>query len=213
MTTQRDRRPGLTVVVCGAGPASQVSELVELAQDRSWRVDLVATPAASAFLDLLRLEELTGGPVRSEYRHSRRDDSARRLPDAEAVVVAPATYNTICKLANGINDTYALGVLAEAVGRGIPVAVLPFVNTALAARTPFVRAVESLRAEGVRVLLGPGPWEPHPPGTGGDRIGSFPWAAALEAVGVGAAAGSQGPVIPTASALRPRLIDGDISAH
>jgi hypothetical protein len=44
--------------------------------------------------------------------------------------------------------------------------------------------VESLREEGVRVLFGPGQWLPHLPGTGGERIASFPWAAVLGAAGV-----------------------------
>jgi Phosphopantothenoylcysteine synthetase/decarboxylase len=171
----------LLVVVCGAGPAGEVGELVKLAQERGWTVGVVATPAALEFLDLPALEHLTGRPVRSQYR---RPDEARSrsLPDAEAVVVAPGTYNTICKLAAGISDTYALGVLAEAIGRAVPVVILPFVNTALASRRPFVAAVESLREEGVRVLLGQGQFEPHPPGTGGGRIASFPWRMALDAI-------------------------------
>ena len=52
--------------------------------------------------------------------------------------------------------------------------VLPFVNTALAGRAPFRRSVESLRDEGVRILLGPGGIQPHPPRTGGDRTDSSP---------------------------------------
>ena len=37
------------------------------------------------------------------------------------MIVAPATYNTINKCAQGISDTYALGVLAEAVSLPSPV--------------------------------------------------------------------------------------------
>ena len=33
--------------------------------------------------------------------------------------------------------------------------MLPLVNTALAGRAPFRRSVDSLRAEGVKILLGP----------------------------------------------------------
>jgi hypothetical protein len=99
---------------------------------------------------------------------------------AEAIIVAPATYNTICKLALGISDTYALGTLAEAVGRGIRVVILPFVNSALASRRPFNEAVAALREEGVRVLLGAGQWTPHPPGAGGERVSVFPWHLALD---------------------------------
>jgi phosphopantothenoylcysteine synthetase/decarboxylase len=173
----------VTVVVCAAGPPAAVGELVKLAQGRGWTVCLIATPAAVPFLDVPALEALTGTAVRSNYR-SPDGPRLHPLPDASAVVVAPATYNTICKLALGISDTYALGVLAEAVGRKVPVAVLPFVNSALAARRPFVAAVDCLRAEGVTVLLGPGQWVPHPPGTGDERIASFPWASALDAAGV-----------------------------
>ena len=173
----------LLVVVCSAGPAGAVGELVRLAQDRGWRVGIVATPPAVSFLDVSALEALTGNPVRSQYRAPGEPRSGS-LPAASAIVVAPGTYNTICKLALGVSDTYALGTLAEGIGRGLPVAVLPFVNSALASRKPFRAAVASLRDEGVRVLLGPGEWEPHPPGTGDERIASFPWGAVLDAVGV-----------------------------
>jgi len=36
------------------------------------------------------------------------------------------------------------------------IVVLPFVNTALASQLRFRRGIESLRAEGVTILLGPG---------------------------------------------------------
>ncbi|MQA97015.1 MAG: hypothetical protein GEV11_21080 [Streptosporangiales bacterium] len=63
-----------------------------------------------------------------------------RSPRADAVIVAPATYNTVNKWASGISDTYALGILAEAPGLGIPVVVWPFVNAALAGRRAFQRS-------------------------------------------------------------------------
>lgn len=170
-------QPGrvLSVIVCGAGPASDVGRLVKLAQQRGWRVQLVATLAALAFLDVAALEALAGSAVRSAYRSP---DEPRSLK-ADAVIVAPATYNTINKCAQGISDTYALGLLAEAISLPIPVVVLPFLNTALAGRRPFQRSVGQLRDEGVRVLLGPGEIEPHPPGTGGQQLDSFPWQLAL----------------------------------
>jgi hypothetical protein len=61
-----------------------------------------------------------------------------------------------------------------------PIVVLPFVNSALANRVAFRRSVETLRSEGVHILLGPDGFEPHPPRTGGDRIDTFPWHLALD---------------------------------
>jgi hypothetical protein len=56
---------------------------------------------------------------------------------------------------------------------------LPFVNSALASGPPFQDSITKLRAEGVRILLGPGQFEPHPPGTGGEHIDTYPWALVL----------------------------------
>ena len=166
----------LAVVVCGAGPATAIGTLIGLARDRGWTVQVIATPAALEFFDRTAIETLTGHPVRSQYA----TPGAPRSLIPDAVLVAPATYNTINKWALGISDTYALGVLAETTGLGVPAIVLPFVNSALAGRAPFRRSVESLRAEGVRILLGPGGFEPHPPRTGGDLIGSYPWHLGLD---------------------------------
>jgi phosphopantothenoylcysteine synthetase/decarboxylase len=173
--TSPDRVPVLTVVVCGAGPASTVTTLTGQAIERGWTVQVVATPAALAFINAAAVEAQTGNPVRSQY--SPPGSARSKVPDV--VIVAPATYNTICKWAFGTSDTYALGILAEMTGMGIPMIVLPYVNAALASRAPFRRGVESLRVEGVRILLGPGLIEPHQPRSGNDPA-TFPWHLALD---------------------------------
>ncbi len=144
-----------------------------------WAVQVIATPAALDFFDQAAVEQQTGSPVKSQY--SKPGAPRSQIPDA--IVVAPATYNTINKWAQGISDTYALGVLAEITGLDTPVVVLPvlpFVNSALASRAPFRRSVESLRGEGVRILLGAGGFEPHPPRTGGSLTSTYPWHLALD---------------------------------
>jgi phosphopantothenoylcysteine synthetase/decarboxylase len=163
------------VIVCGARPASEVGQLVELARQRAWDVQVIATPAALEFINVPGLETQTGRPVRSQYR----TPGEPRSPRANAIIVAPATYNTINKWAAGTSDTYALGILAEAPGLKIPTVVLPFVNSALAGRRAFQCSVNELQNEGVRVLLGDEEFEPHPPGVGGEHINAFPWSLAL----------------------------------
>lgn len=107
----------LYVVVCAAGIAGDVGKLVTAAHERGWRVGVVATPNAMNFIDPGVLEDQTGYPIRSAWR---RPGDERPLPPADAIVVAPATFNTINKWAAGIADTLALGVLCEAYGLGIP---------------------------------------------------------------------------------------------
>jgi phosphopantothenoylcysteine synthetase/decarboxylase len=145
-----------------------------------WTVRVVATPMATSFIDAAELQSLTGCSVRSTFAAA--GENRPRAAEAHAVIVAPATYNTMNKLARGINDTYALNVVSEAIGRGARTAILPFVNEALARRRPFIAAVAALRAEGVDVLLDADRWTPHPTGAGEHHIAVFPWRAALAAV-------------------------------
>ncbi|MEV8441898.1 flavoprotein [Actinosynnema sp. NPDC051121] len=92
----------LYLMICGAGPASRVDVGIKLAQDAGWSVHCIATPAAvEHFLDLDELHQLTGHAVRTGYQ----GQGQRPLPSADAVIVAPATYNTINKWAAGIADT------------------------------------------------------------------------------------------------------------
>ncbi|GHE27596.1 flavoprotein [Streptosporangium violaceochromogenes] len=162
--------------MCASAAARDIGRLVPLAQDEGWTVQIVATPSALAFADVPDLERRTGRPVLSRYR----EPDEPKAPRADAIIVAPATYNTVNKFAQGIADTYALGLLAEAPGLGIPVVVVPVVNHALASRAPFRRSVASLRAEGVTVLPAPGGDGPHT--TGVDGRETSPWALALNAL-------------------------------
>ena len=166
----------LSVIACGAGPAAAIGTLVKQAIDRGWTVQVIATPSALEFFDAPEIEAETGTPVRSQY--SKPGAPRSRIPDA--IIVAPATFNTINQWALGIADTYALGVLAEQTGLGIPIVVLPFVSDALASRPQFMRSVKALRAEGVSILLGPGGVALHPAHGESDVMERFPWQLALD---------------------------------
>ncbi|MEU9130479.1 flavoprotein [Kitasatospora sp. NPDC048540] len=160
------RAPFLYVVVCAAGVAEGVGTLIGAAQREGWQVGVVATPPALAFIDPQAVQELTGHPVRSAWR---RPGDPRPLPPADAVALAPATFNTVNKWAAGISDTLALGILCEAPGLGTPVAVQPCLNTAQAAHPAYRANLDTLRSMGV--LIGT-----QPPVTGKETAGrTFDW--------------------------------------
>ncbi|SBT47336.1 flavoprotein [Micromonospora narathiwatensis] len=173
-------RGHLQIVVCAAGPAADVTRLIDAATKQAWTTAVTATPSALDFLDAEAIEQQTGHSVRSTYRSS--PGTRRSLPTADALIIAPATYNSVNKIALGIADNYAMITIAELIGRQVPTVVVPFVNAALATRAPFQRAVANLRDERIRVILGTDDgWEPHPPGSGNSRQRAFPWTAAFEA--------------------------------
>ena len=169
----------LYVIACGAPPARDVSKLVPPAQVAGWTVCVLTTPSGGRFVDADQLERLTGYPVRSEYKEPGTPDA---LPPPDAIIVAPATVNTVNKWALGICDTLALGILVEAIGKGLPLVALPFTNRAHAAHPAFGENVERLRSWGVKVLLGPDVYPVHEPGAGGQHLDRYPWAMTLEAL-------------------------------
>jgi hypothetical protein len=115
--------------------------------------------------------------VRSDYKEP---GAADVLPSPDAIIVAPATLNTINKWALGICDTLALGLLVEAIGKKLPVVALPFTNHAHAAHPAFEESIGKLRSWGVEVLYGPDVYPLHAPGTGSQHLDKFPWHRTLE---------------------------------
>ncbi|WP_149829319.1 flavoprotein [Streptomyces tailanensis] len=171
MSDQADRA-FLQIVVCAAGVASDVDKLITAAQDRHWDVGVIATPQGLGFLDAEAVEAQTGRPIRSAWRSP---GEPRPTRPADAIAVAPASFNTVNKWAAGISDNLALGILCEAPAMGVPVAVLPYLNSAQAAHPAYRRSLETLREMGVLI----GSYEPHRPKAGGgaDR---YRWEEVLE---------------------------------
>ncbi|MDT4986899.1 MAG: hypothetical protein QOI74_993 [Micromonosporaceae bacterium] len=166
-------------IVCGSPPARDVGRLVDLAQDRGWDVCVVATPDAAKFIDVPGLAGQTGHPVRWQYKNPGDPDVH---PAPTAMIVAPATVNTINKWAAGIADTLALGLIVEGIGLGIPLIAMPYTNSAMAAHPMFAQSIARLRAWGVTVLYGDDVIKLHPPGTGDSRLEAFPWHLTVDAL-------------------------------
>jgi phosphopantothenoylcysteine synthetase/decarboxylase len=142
----------LYLIVCAAPPASHIVDSIAGLQEAGWEVCPVTTPAAAAWTDTQGLQAATGHPVRSVFRAP---DEPEFQPRGDAVLVAPATFNTINSSAAGINDTLALGLINEALGnRSVPIAVVPWVNTALADHPAYRPSLARLQAAGAQIIEG-----------------------------------------------------------
>lgn len=179
MTDEQQPGPVLYTIACATPAAKHIGKLVELAQESNWTVCVIATPHALKFLDVPALEQLSGFPVRSEYKQPGTPDV---LPSADAMIVGGASFNTINKWAQGNADNLALGLLTEAVGLGLPLVALPFLNSAQAAHPAFRRSVADLRDMGVAVLVDDEGYTPHTPHQGSIHMRQYPWPLALAAV-------------------------------
>jgi phosphopantothenoylcysteine decarboxylase len=172
--------PGvLYLLVCGSPVARDVGVLVDLAQQDGWDVCVVTTPDGRKFVDLSALQAQTGHPVRTNYKNPGENDL---LPAPDAIIVAPATVNTINKWAAGIADTLVLGLVVEGYGLGLPIVAVPYTNRVMAAHPMLHENMAKLRTWGVQVLYGDDVVRLHKPGTGDKHRGEFPWHLALQAL-------------------------------
>lgn len=150
----------LYIIACASRVASRIDKLIIEAQQADWNVCVIATPKAVNFIDRPALEQLTGYPVRHDYKRPEESDI---LPPADALIAFPATFNTINKWALGISDTLALGLLNEYTGRKKPVLAVPVVttNSGLDSHPAFARSLAQLREYGVAVLYDPKRYPPR----------------------------------------------------
>ncbi|MET9819412.1 flavoprotein [Streptomyces sp. NPDC006355] len=186
--------PVLHALVTGAPPATRVDELVRLARRDGWRVCVAASPDARKFLDVPALVEATGHPVLSEYRQP---GEPPLVPHPDALILAPATGNTLAKWAAGISDTYVLGLLVEAVALGTPVVAVPFSNRAHLAHPAVADAIDRLRSWGVTLPSRDDIYPPHPSGPSARYAAAFDWPAVWSALRARTADDLSGPGVPT----------------
>ncbi|MGI5245153.1 flavoprotein [Dactylosporangium sp. CA-139066] len=139
----------VTLVVCGAPLTLRAADLVTALQASGWQPRVVGTPAAREWLDVDAVARLTGMPPQFDYRAP---TLKRRADPPAALVVCPASFNTVNKAAAGAMDTYALGQICEAIGMQLPTLVVPMVNDKLWGHPAWPSSLTVLRAAGVRLV-------------------------------------------------------------
>jgi phosphopantothenoylcysteine synthetase/decarboxylase len=166
------RHGGVLYLVLSGAPAPEgIPELVTMCQAAGWQVVVFSTPHGLRFVDEAGLEQMTGSPVRSEYR---RPGTGTPTPQADAVLACPLSFNSVNKFAHGHADNFAMGLLCEMTGYGVPIVVVPHCKPQLASHIAFTASLDSLRAMGVRVLFDPdAPYERRLP-SWGDVVAALP---------------------------------------
>jgi phosphopantothenoylcysteine decarboxylase / phosphopantothenate---cysteine ligase len=150
--------------VCGGVAAYKALEVVRLATKAGHAVRVIQTPTAQRFVGAASFAALTGAPVLSDEFER---DSARgafpgqAAPDheplshlelvrnADAFLIAPATANTIAKLAHGLADNL---LTSAALATTCPVVVAPAMNNHMYEHAATRANLATLRERGVTVI-------------------------------------------------------------
>lgn len=122
-----------------------IAGLRELGAD----VYVILTEDSKQFVNLEELKRVSGHFVRTSFQKEQPDHS---LPLEDLVVIAPATYNTVNKIANGIADNLVTSLAATAIGRGTPVYLAPNMNFDLWSSPITQESIGRLRRYGVNIV-------------------------------------------------------------
>jgi phosphopantothenoylcysteine decarboxylase/phosphopantothenate--cysteine ligase len=145
--------PVVLLGVTGGIAAYKAAELLRGLQKAGMEVRVVMTRAATHFVGTMTFETLSGQPVRldeiSELRADSRITHVEDSQEADIMVVAPATANTLAKMANGIADNL-LTSMCLAFAKTVVVA--PAMNTNMWEHPATQRNVSLLRDRGVFVV-------------------------------------------------------------
>jgi phosphopantothenoylcysteine decarboxylase/phosphopantothenate--cysteine ligase len=150
--------------VSGGIAAYKALELVRLATGAGHAVRVVQTPTSRRFVGCASFEALTGAPVlldEFERDPARGAFPGQRLPahepighlelvrNAELYLIAPASANTLAKLAHGLADNL---LCSAALAATCPFVVAPAMNNHMYGHPAVQANLETLRARGVSVV-------------------------------------------------------------
>lgn len=149
---------GKLIVHCitGSVAAIQSPEIARLLMRHGAEVVAVFSEAAHIIIHPYLMEWATGNPVVTELTGAIEHVAlaGEHEEKADLILVAPATANTISKIAMGVDDTPVTSTVTTAFGTGIPIMIVPAMHASMY-NHPIVREnIKKLEALGV-VFIGP----------------------------------------------------------
>ena len=146
--------------ITGSIAAVRCVELVRELRRRGANVIAVMSKAATEIIQPTAMEFATNNPVitgitgRVEHVALCAKADYPEVIGADLLLIAPATANTIGKMAQGIDDTSVTTFATTAIGAGVPVVVVPAMHGAMYSN-PFVKGnIDALKDAGI-TFVGP----------------------------------------------------------
>jgi phosphopantothenoylcysteine decarboxylase/phosphopantothenate--cysteine ligase len=144
--------PKVLVGVCGGIAAYKAVELVRALQKRGAEVRVMMTRAAQEFVQPLTFATLAGHKVYADLWASDEAGTIEHIALAQwadVVVIAPATANTLARLAHGLADDF---VAATYLATEAPVVLAPAMNVVMWNHAATRMNLEVLRGRGHRIV-------------------------------------------------------------
>ena len=152
------RDKNIAIGVCGGIAAYKIAFLVRLLVKEHAHVQVLMTPEAKQFITPLTLATLSKRPVLSDYVDKHTDTWNNHVElglNTDLLIIAPATANTLSKMANGMCDNL---LLATYLSARCPVMIAPAMDLDMWLHPATQANIERLSGFG-HILVKPGSGE------------------------------------------------------
>ena len=146
------RNKKILLGVCGSIAAYKVAHLVRLLVKQEAEVKVVMTTSASDFISPLTLATLSKNPVDTQFIKNDRGEWVNHVALAlwaDHIVIAPATANTLAKLANGLCDNLLCAVVLSA---RCPISIAPAMDLDMLAHHATQKNLSCLKSFGYDII-------------------------------------------------------------
>lgn len=140
----------ILIGISGGIAAYKIPFLVRLLTKQGHHVKIIITDAAKDLVGISALQTLSNNPVYSDISSEHFDMGHIRLEEwADLFILAPATANSIAKMANGIADNLLSTTFLSLT---CPIVVVPAMNTAMWENPATITNAQKLNERGIIVL-------------------------------------------------------------
>ncbi len=151
-----DSLKGKSIALCITGSVGAV-ECVALARKlmrHGAEVHTVMSNMAQKIIHPFLMEWATGNAVITELTGQIEHVAlaGKHKDHVDLVMIAPATANTIGKVANGIDDTPVTITVTSAIGSGIPLVVVPAMHESMYDHPAVIENIEKLKGMGAIIV-------------------------------------------------------------
>jgi len=126
--------------------ADRIIERIRAEQAAGSTVCLIATERSLHWFDPADAERVTGHPIQSRMRVY---PEPLFTPLGDRMVIAPAGFNTINRIALGLADDMVTGLACEAIARRVPLTIEPQMSDGFSNHPIFAESVQRLEDAGV----------------------------------------------------------------